>query len=182
MKSEHWKKDLICPVCGKTFQATMKAQVCGSTCRGRLARILEAGKKPEFYLLAQTKGQKLPDLDAKSILRFAKPTTKKDKESEEQKLNTIIQYTKPEVDAYDGVGASRFIMDEVGAMPPVQPLTKESILIIISQYEKEIAAIEKETLPPGMMPKAHILNKEIRIDEIRDKIEALRKQIPEPKK
>lgn len=178
MKTEHWKKDLICPVCGITFKGTMKAQVCGSTCRGRLSRILEAGKKPEFYLLAQTKGQKLPPLDAEKRLVFKKtPVAKK---VEEQTLDQSIQYKKSEDLAYDGGRSSMFIMDEVGQMPPIQPLTKEVILLIISAHEKEIAAIEKESLPPGMMPKSHVLNKEIRIDEIKDKIEKLRKEANKP--
>ncbi len=62
---EHWKKDLLCPVCGVEFKGTAKATMCSARCRTRLARMLAEGQKPQFYLQSKSRGQKLPKLDGR---------------------------------------------------------------------------------------------------------------------
>lgn len=62
---EHWKKDLICPVCGNGFKGTAKATMCSSTCRTRLYRMLGAGQKPQYLVQAQLNKQKLPKIEGK---------------------------------------------------------------------------------------------------------------------
>jgi len=154
-KNKHWTKSKICPVCGKTFEGTAKAQMCGSTCRGRLRRMLEVGGKPEYYVMAKSKGQKLPSLEW--------PKTKKPK----------IDFKPTTEDSFNGEKVSEtLILDEVGTFGDYrQPeLTKEQKLAKISELNEEIKKINAEELPPGMLPKRHTLEKAMKIDSINEQI------------
>lgn len=162
MGTEHWKKDMICPVCGKAFKGTAKAMMCGSTCRSRLKRILEAGRKPEFYLMAKSKGQKVP-------LLFARPSPKKEKEEVEMPK---IKYAENHPESYDAERISFLLSDEAGQMPP--PPTKEEIQQIIADLESEKKIIANRVVLIGS-PKANALQKSIEIDAIQEKIEQWQK-------
>lgn len=147
MVSGHWKKDKLCPVCGNTFKGTAKAQVCGSTCRGRLRRLLAASRKPEFYVMAQSKGQKVP-------LLVKPPTPQKPKEE-----------TIPE---------SPVVTAEV--IESTSPLTKEQALQKISELEAAKKKIAGRNVLIGN-PKANALQKAMEIDELNDLIKELEKKL-----
>jgi len=66
MRKQTRKSSKICLVCGKDFKGTAAAQSCGNACRVFLHRLLAAGKRPEFYLIAKSKGQKVPDISGAS--------------------------------------------------------------------------------------------------------------------
>jgi len=61
MARDKIKKDKTCLVCGEYFRATGKVFTCSGACRIKLARLKKRGKKPEYSLIAKTKGQELPD-------------------------------------------------------------------------------------------------------------------------
>ena len=149
----HWKKDKVCPVCGKTFKGTAKAQVCGSTCRSRLKRLIEAGGKPEYYLIAKGKGQKVPDLTGVKKPKTPSPFEK------------TIWFSKPTIESFDGSATEVAKIDEIGILPKV--MSAEQIYVHNAEIDKKIAEIGKEPLPHGIMPRAHKLNREIRIDELK---------------
>lgn len=163
MAVEHWKKDKICPVCGKDFKGTAKAQVCGSTCRSRLKRLIEAGDKPEYLLIAKSKGQKVPGLTGEKRLKFKAP----EKKTQEALVitETKINYAEPTPESYDGKQIFP-TMDEAAVSGA--PLTLEQKIAHNEGIDRKIEAINKEPLPPGMLPKAHIMSKEIRTDELKD--------------
>lgn len=165
MKSEHWKKDRLCPVCGKTFKGTAKAQVCGSTCRGRLKRLIETGQKPEYYMMAKSKGQKVP-------LLFSRQKTQKE-QAEELPIGNKIEYAATTPESYNAPPLqSWIIMDEVGHTPP--PPTKEQIWEMKAELEKQKKTISERNILGGN-PKAHALQKSMEIDKINDQIDNLNK-------
>jgi len=59
------KESKICLVCGNEFKGTYGKFTCNSTCRSALSRMVERGKKPEYWLIAQSKGQKMPSFQKK---------------------------------------------------------------------------------------------------------------------
>lgn len=92
---EHWKKDLVCPVCGKEFKGTAKAMMCSSTCRTRLRRMLALGQKPEFYLNSKNRGQKLPKIEERlKSPPMAKALTYEEKLSFNDQINKQIEDLK----------------------------------------------------------------------------------------
>lgn len=155
---EHWKKDLKCPVCGIEFKGTAKAVVCSPTCRTRLKRIVDGGGKPEYYLIAKSRGQKLPPLLAE---KQAKKVSVQN--LNEQSNGTTQDLTEP----------SKTTNTTIDTMPE---LTKEQKLMKISELEGQIKKIQNEGLPIGMLPKRHTLDKSMRIDEITDQINKLKTQ------
>lgn len=91
---EHWKKDLLCPVCGKEFKGTAKAMMCSSTCRTRLRRMLIAGQKPEFYLNSKARGQKLPKIEERLKSAPIAQLTYEEKMSFNDQINKQIEELK----------------------------------------------------------------------------------------
>lgn len=108
---------------------------------------MDEDKKPEFYLIAKSKGQKVPDFPKVKVKNLNKPST-----GSNQKIEIPI--------------AQNESID-------IPELTKEQKADKIRELESQIKKIEKESLPAGMLPKAHILNKEMRIDEIKEQIQNL---------
>ncbi|HRP30509.1 MAG TPA: hypothetical protein PKV73_01390 [Agriterribacter sp.] len=163
MAREIMKKDKICLVCGITFKGIASAQTCTPACRTALLRIKNAGKRPEYIQMAKGKGQKIPDLNAPKRLKFKKG----EKKQKPELLESGIIFAAPTPESYDGPPTSSFILDEVGAMPHTpSPMTKEQIFAYNLEINKQIEAIRKEPLPPGMLVRAHTLNKETRIDNL----------------
>lgn len=139
----HWKKDKMCIVCGKTFQGTAKAITCGSTCRGRLKRIVDAGKKPEYWLITQSKGQKMPKFDKKAI-----------------------QPTKPP--PRDMPPLKEAVNDELGL--PTKKLTGIEILNHNAKIEAEIAKLIKKECPAGYHPRNFKLEISSEIDKLKERL------------
>jgi hypothetical protein len=151
MRKETRKTTKICLVCGEDFKGTAAAQVCGNACRVALKRILDADKKPEFWLLAKNKGQKLP-------LVFG--VTPKKKETKLADVDVPITPITPE---------------SLDIEKPTEPeLTKEQKLAKIAQLSNQIDTVRKEQCPQRMHPKTFQLNKEIRISDIETEIEQLK--------
>lgn len=163
------QRDLVCIVCGKEFKGAASAITCSGACRFELARLKKANQRPSFLLIAKGKGQKIPDLNAPKRLKFKKGEKKKNYEILESK----IEWAAPTKESYDAKSISRFVLDEVGKTEIAEPLTKEQKLSKIAELNEEIRKIEKESLPPGMLPKRHFLDKAMRIDAINE----LKKQL-----
>jgi len=53
----------ICLVCGKDFKGTAAKMTCSPACRTAMSRIFVEGKKPEYYFIAKSKGQKVPEFN-----------------------------------------------------------------------------------------------------------------------
>ncbi len=150
MRKETRKTTKICLVCGEDFKGTAAAQVCGNACRVALKRILDADKKPEYWLLAKNKGQKLP-------LVFGVTPKKK-----ETKLADI------------DVPITPITSESLDIEKPTEPeLTKEQKLAKKIQLTEQIKSIKKEKLPPGMMVRQFTLTQEVRVSEIEEQIELL---------
>lgn len=64
------KTDKICIVCGKGFQGTQKAEVCGGACRTKLSRMKVKDEQPTFRLVGGRntglKFQSAPEVPKKS--------------------------------------------------------------------------------------------------------------------
>lgn len=98
VKAKETRKGLkICLVCGIDFSGTNAAQTCSTKCRTRMSRMIADGKKPEFLLIAKSKGQKVPEFK-KEVTTTGTPKNKtvKPKTEQEEKLTPfqIYQRTK----------------------------------------------------------------------------------------
>lgn len=139
--AEHWKKERLCPVCGNTFKGTEKALVCGATCRSRLKRIVDSGKKPEFYFIAKGKGQKVPLLLAEKALK-----RKTAKATPQEK-----------------------VIEPVLPPPPLKEektLTREEIWANNDTINQQIKTEQKRQLPAGMHPRVFKLKQNDIIAEL----------------
>lgn len=56
------KTDKICLVCGNGFKATASGKTCSGACRIAMKRMLDNGRRPDFYLIAKSKGQSVPEV------------------------------------------------------------------------------------------------------------------------
>ena len=154
------KKTKICLVCGKDFLGNEAAFTCGTACRTYMSRLLKKGKKPEFWLMAKNKGQKIP-------LFFQSPK----KKEPEKKLETKIHYKETTKESYDAEPLSNLIMDEVGQT--ATPMTKEQIAIEVSKLNAQIEAIVKEKCPMNKHPKMFVLEQEMKKSDLEEKINLL---------
>lgn len=143
-------------VCGKEFKGTASAQNCSGACRTAMSRMLAIGKKPEFWILAKSKGQKVPLFFAG---KTEKPVVMK---SEAPNIN----YQKSTAESYDGKRLGKEVFDElplVAVLKPVSPEQRQEI-------EKEILKIQREECPTNTHPKMFRLQKEVRISELQEKL------------
>lgn len=155
----------VCVVCGKEFEGTEASQSCTPSCRVKLARLKKAGKRPEYILIAKSKGQKIPDLNAPKGLRFKKG----EKKSRPPLVIANIDFKAPDEEAYDGKRLASSIMDE---MPQMQTsLTVDQKLKLKEELEKEIKFWE--TRPCQGHPKMWKEKRDVAIDELQAKINAL---------
>lgn len=138
------KTSKICLVCGKDFDGTAAKMTCSDACRTAMFRMASVGKKPEFYLIAKSKGQKVPNFGKKK----------------EAVVPTITE-------------APKEINKEPIAVIKEPELTKEQKMAKIQELEKEITNIGRERCPSNQHPKTFILNQEIRISDIKDQINKL---------
>ena len=150
----------ICLVCGKDFLGTDGKMTCGDACRNAMSRMVAKGKKPEFWLIAKGKGQKIP-------LFFPKPK----KKAKDKNLEPKIDYKKTTKESYDAEPLSNLIMDEVGQTAP--PMTKEQIAIEVSKLNAQIEAIVKEKCPMNKHPKMFVLEQEMKKSDLEEKINLL---------
>ena len=184
MAREIKKKDRICIVCGKPFKGIASAQTCTPACRIDLVRLKEAGKRPEFLLMAKGKGQKIPDLNAPKRIKYAKGEKAAEKliaeitsepkfnEAAKKAFNDLltlgrakIQYAESTPESFDGGRVDRAVMDEVGCMPP--PMTKEQIWTHNAEINKQIEEETKRDCPLTAHPKTFKLMQEVKIDELK---------------
>jgi hypothetical protein len=151
MREKTRKSGKICLVCGKEFLGTAAAQVCGVSCRTFLHRTLKAGKTPSFYIIAKSKGQRVPLIGVAKLMKEEKKKDELPKNEEPKKQELPIE--------------------------PISELNKEQISAQISRLNKEIDVINHEYMPAGKLPKAWALGKSMRIDEIQDKINELKSKL-----
>jgi len=156
-------------VCGKSFKGIASAQTCTPACRIDLVRLKEAGRRPEYILMAKSKGQKIPDLNAPKRLFFKKGEKKS--KVVQLPIGNKIKYATVTHESFDAPPVSNLIMDEVGQTAP--PLTKEEIFQKISDLEKQKKVVSERNILSGS-PKANALQKAMEIDEINEKIEQLK--------
>lgn len=142
------KTGKICVVCGGTFLGIYSKMTCSNSCRVHMSRIVARGGKPEFILLAKTKGQKIPD--------FTKPKKQQKKEID-----------KPNVDE-----KTKESKTEQQVVAPVQ-LSKEQRDAKIAELNKEISSIRREQCPSNSHPKMFKLIQEDRISKLQDEINQL---------
>lgn len=140
----------MCLVCGKDFLGNKAAFTCGTACRTYMSRDLKNGKKPEFWLVAKGKGQKMPDWDKKT-----KSIEPKKEEPKEVKV-------------------------EIAELPKVEPeikLTKEQIISKISELERKKFTVRGETCPKDKHPKMWALLKDDKVAEIDAEITQLQSKL-----
>ncbi len=157
-KQQSTRKRLkICLVCGRDHEGTEAKITCSTACRSAMSRMLAKGKKPEYWLIAKSKGQKIP-------LFFAAPKIKKEKQ--EDRLN--IKFTESTEESYDGNKLDRYVLDEIGLTEPMQSLTTEQKLAKEVEINNRIAKIKREVCPNGQHPKHFKLTQEVRIEELNE--------------
>lgn len=154
------KTSKICLVCGEEFLGTDGKMTCKDACRSAMSRMVAKGKKPEYWVIAKSKGQKIP-------LFFPKPK-KKDKQ---ERIETKINYKENTKESYDAEPLSFLTMDEVGQTAPF--LTKEQIAIEVTKLEGQIKTVKMEKCPMNKHPKMFILEQEVKEAELQDKIDKL---------
>ncbi len=127
-----------------------------------MSRILADGKKPEYWLLAKSRGQKLP-------LFFSKPEKKLPPQVRWEK--PIIYITAPKEAHYDGGSYKPYLQDEVGQMPPMPPeLTKDQKITKMAELNKRMVEISRQSCPSNQHPKTFKLNQEMKIAELQEQL------------
>jgi hypothetical protein len=177
MKKPAIKSKRICVVCGTEFNGTGSAITCDGRCRTRLARIKDAKKRPEFLLVAKSNGQKLPDFNAPKRVKFKKGEKK---QKAAKIIESKINYVTPTPESYDAPPLSFPVIDEMGQFQVVKeqtPTDRFKIMAKISELERKIKEIEKEPMPPRMLPKQHALYRSMKADPLKDEIKELEKLI-----
>lgn len=165
------KTPKICVVCGKVFEGTESAQSCSPSCRVRLVRLKAANKRPEFILMAKSKGQKIPDLNAPKRLKFKRG----EKMKRELPLESEINFSVPTLKSYDGKKLDNITVDESAMF--ATPLTHEQIWAKIDELEKEKKEAKDEKMPPGMLVRRWALVRDSKVQDIQDGIDKLKKLI-----
>lgn len=148
------QKTKMCLVCGKDFLGNRAAFTCGTACRTYMSRDLKNGKKPEYWLLAKSKGQKIPD--------WNKPKQAKQKEK-------VVTETKVE--------ETKQVLPELPKAKVEITLTKEQIVAKISELNRTLAEVKKEKSPLIGHPKTWILKQEVKISDLEEQILELQSQI-----
>jgi hypothetical protein len=163
------KKDKICLVCGESFKATAAGMTCSPACRTALYRILKTGKKPDFYYVAQSKGQKVP-------LLFKPPAKPVEAVRKEVAAKPVVEFKAAPEAAYDSPKLT--VTDEPSMTESAKPLTPEEkfkIMGRISELEKKLWEVDREQMPRGMLPKRFGLYKSGKKDDIQEEIDNLKK-------
>jgi len=151
----------ICLVCGKEHEGTEAKITCSNACRTAMSRMLVNGKKPEYWLIAKGKGQKMP-------LTFTAPKIKKEKKQDRPN----IKFTESTKESYDGSNTILDTFDEVGTTDI--PLTKEQKLAKEIEIDKQISEIKRERCPNGVHPKSFKLTQEVKIEELKELLNQLK--------
>lgn len=159
------KTDKTCVVCGVTFKGTAGRITCKEACRTALHRIMKSGKKPDYWLIAKSKGQKMP-------LLFSGPKPKNP--TAEPKIEKEIKFAKITEKSFSGEKAPKYVVNEIALFPSPQLLTKEQVLSQISKMEAQKVAISKEQSPVGVHPKMARFDREDRISNLDDLIKELK--------
>lgn len=145
----------ICLVCGKEVMGTESKLTCSTSCRTALSRMIAKGKKPEFWLIAKGKGQKIPSF---------KPQEKKKVIKE---VAESIEYLELPPDILESPLAN-FVPTENMA------LTKEQVEAKINELTKQISVLERQGCPLGQHPKMFKLNQEVKVDELKAQLNQLK--------
>lgn len=87
------KKTKLCLVCGEEFLGTNGKMTCSGACRTEMSRLLSSGKKPEYWMIVKSKGQKVPNF-FKSATKDKKPIEEKNKVIEQKETPTITEPQK----------------------------------------------------------------------------------------
>jgi hypothetical protein len=156
------KTTKLCPVCGNEFKGTDGKITCSNACRTAASRMLAKGKKPEYWLMAKSKGQKMP-------LVFNGPSPKKEKPKHEN-LSSKVEVITPTPLSYDGPPLNPLIQDEARKTEVAKVITWAQKLAHNDKIENEIKEIDKKPLPPGMLPKLWRLKRDIEIDKLKDQL------------
>lgn len=136
------KTNKICLVCGTEFKGTEARFTCGNACRTAMSRMLSKGKKPEFWVLAKSKGQKIP-------LFFQKPIIKIKEPSFESKIDFVE--SKPE--SYNSEKISFAKIDEAGLVEPPKVLTLQEKLGHNAKLDIRINEEKRKDCPKNIHPK-----------------------------
>lgn len=169
-RKETRKIKVTCLVCGKEFEGTAASLTCSGSCRIALSRIKAAKKRPEFLLMAKTKGQKIPDLNAPKRLKFKKGEKKRKSEI----LETEIVYAITTPKSYDAPKMSAIIMDEIGAFGIAPKLTKEQKLELLNELNKQLYKLKEEKSPMSGNPRMWRLQQDVKISELQEQLNQLK--------
>jgi hypothetical protein len=122
--------------------------------------MLANGKKPEYWLVVKSRGQKLP-------LFFCPPKTKE--ENKTDGLGTKIVYAKVTPNSYDSKKISS-VPDE----PDIYEATKEMTIFEKMEHnaeiEKKITVEKNKSLSPGMHPRVFKLQQDDIIAELKKQL------------
>ena len=158
------KTTKLCPVCGNEFKGTDGKITCSNACRTAASRMLAKGKKPEFWIMAKTKGQKLP-----LVFNGPKPAAikpKKEDFGDVEKLTQSINYVVPIPELYDSPPKAPHFPDEACLTEPVKDLPWEKKWAHNDEIDKKIKELRDRPLPPGAHPKTFKLTKDDKIAEL----------------
>lgn len=153
----------MCPVCGKEFKGTEGKITCSNACRTATSRMLAKGKKPEYWLMAKSKGQKMP-------LVFNGPLVKKKKVEEEELDGATISFVTPTPQSFDSPPLNPDIQDEPLNTEKPKDMTLDQKWAHNDTIERKIKEIDKQPLPPGMLPKMWRLKRDMEIDKLKEQL------------
>jgi predicted nucleic acid-binding Zn ribbon protein len=141
----------ICVVCGKDIEGTEAKITCSSACRTALCRMIARGRKPEFWLIAKGRGQKLPSFNKKEKGKVIKDVVKN------------IEYIELPTNILESPIANFVPYENI-------KLTKEQLEVKINSINKQILDLERESCPLGQHPRLFKLSQEVEIDKLKEYI------------
>ena len=158
------KTTKLCPVCGKEFKGTDGKITCSNACRTAASRMLAKGKKPEFWLIAKSKGQKLPIVFNGPIPSVVKP--KKEDFNGSVNLTAKIDYTTTIPESYDSPLKSAYLLEEVESTEPPKELKWEQKMAFNAEIDRKISEERNKKHQTGMHPRQFRLQQEDKIAEL----------------
>jgi hypothetical protein len=149
------KVSKICLVCGNDFKGTEGKFTCGNACRTAMSRMLANGKKPEYWILAKSKGQKIP-------LFFPKGTIKK----REQPLISKVDFKESSEKSYDAPINPNPILDEPTFIKIEKVLTFKEKIGHNTKLDIQINEEKRKECPKNMHPKLFRMQQDDLISEL----------------
>lgn len=146
----------MCVVCGKEFFGTEGRNTCGGSCRTKMSRLRQRNKKPEYWILAKSNGQKMPNFD-----RQPEMYRKEKKPQIKTEIISSVKFEKPIIEIPPVVKYEKPISEI-----PKKELTVFEKIAHNADIDRKIKTEKDKSSPPGIHPRMFRLQQDDIVKEL----------------